>query len=93
MDSCQLIRKETKMGVVYLKRSLVVVAHLLGADAPDLIACEIPSRLTKPGLDTLACVTRAIHQERPLKVTYHSLSNGETEREIVPFALIDNGLR
>lgn len=57
------------------------------------ITCEIPSRLTKPGLDTLACVTRAIHQERPLKVTYHSLSSGETEREIVPFALIDNGLR
>ena len=56
------------------------------------ITCEIPSRLTKPGLDTLACVTRAIHQERPLKVTYYSLSIGETEREIVPFALIDNGL-
>lgn len=48
------------------------------------ITCEIPSRLTKPGLDTLACVTRAIHQECPLKVTYHSLSSGETEREIVP---------
>lgn len=29
----------------------------------------------------------------PLKLTYHSLSSGETEREIVPFALIDNGLR
>lgn len=57
------------------------------------ITCEIPSRLTKPGLDSLACVTRAIHQERPLKVTYHSLSSGETEREIVPFALVDNGLR
>lgn len=57
------------------------------------ITCEIPSRLTKPGLDTLACVTRAIHQERPLNVTYHSLSSGETQREIVPFALIDNGLR
>ncbi|MBA3979167.1 MAG: WYL domain-containing protein [Alcanivorax sp.] len=57
------------------------------------ITCEVPSRLTKPGLDTLACVTRAIHQERPLKVAYHSLSSGETEREIVPFALIDTGLR
>ncbi|MHB1512354.1 MAG: WYL domain-containing protein [Acidiferrobacter sp.] len=57
------------------------------------ITCETPSRLTKPGLDTLARVTRAIHQEHPLKVTYHSLSSGESEREIVPFALIDNGLR
>ena len=57
------------------------------------IASETPSRLTQPDLDVLASVTRAIHQERPLKVTYHSLSSGETKREIVPFALIDNGLR
>lgn len=57
------------------------------------ITCEIPSKFTKPGLDMLACVTRAIHQVRPLKITYHSLSSGETEREVVPFALIDNGLR
>ena len=49
------------------------------ASLKSWITCEIPSR--------------AIHQERPLKVTYHSLSSGETEREIVPFALIDNGLR
>jgi len=57
------------------------------------IACETPSRLTRPDIDTLAWVTRAIHQERPLQVSYHSLSSGETKREIVPFALIDNGLR
>lgn len=57
------------------------------------ISCKIPSRLSQPDLDTLASVTRAIHQERPLQVVYHSLSSGKTEREIVPFALIDNGLR
>lgn len=57
------------------------------------ISCEIPSRLSQPDLDTLACVTRAIHQECPLRIVYHSLSSGETAREIVPFALIDNGLR
>lgn len=57
------------------------------------VACESPSRLTKPELDTLACVTRAIHQECPLKIEYHSITSGKTEREIVPFALIDNGLR
>ncbi len=57
------------------------------------ISCEIPSRLSHPDLDTLASVTRAIHQECPLQIVYHSLSSGETEREIVPFALIDNGLR
>lgn len=57
------------------------------------ISCEIPSRLSQPDLDTLASVTRAIHQERPLRVLYHSLSSGAIEREIVPFALIDNGMR
>jgi len=57
------------------------------------IASESPSRLTHPDLDVLACVTRAIHQECPLAIEYHSISNGRAERQIVPFALIDNGLR
>ena len=56
------------------------------------VASESPSRLTHPDLDVLASVTRAIHQECPLAIEYHSISSGRTEREIVPFALIDNGL-
>lgn len=61
--------------------------------ANAVLASETPSRLTHPNLDVLACVTRAIHQECPLGIEYHSISGGRTEREIVPFALIDNGLR
>ena len=38
-------------------------------------------------------MTRAIHQECPLGIEYHSISSGRTDREVVPFALIDNGLR
>jgi len=57
------------------------------------VASDSPSRLTHPDLDVLASVTRAIHQECPLAVEYHSISNGKAERQIVPFALIDNGLR
>jgi len=57
------------------------------------VASEIPSRLMHPDLDVLACVTRAIHQECPIRVEYHSISSGQAERQIVPFALIDNGLR
>jgi predicted DNA-binding transcriptional regulator YafY len=41
----------------------------------------------------LASVTRAIHQACPIAIEYHSISNGYAERQIVPFALIDNGLR
>lgn len=58
-----------------------------------VLASESPSRLTCPDLEVLASVTRAIHQECPLGIEYHSISSGRTEREIVPFALIDNGLR
>lgn len=57
------------------------------------VASESPSRLTYPALTALASVTRAIHQKCPLNIEYHSISSGRTEREIVPFALIDNGLR
>jgi len=54
---------------------------------------ESPSRLTHPDLTVLASVTRAIYQQCPLGVEYHSISSGLTRRELVPFALIDNGLR
>lgn len=57
------------------------------------IVSETPARLIQPDLDNLACITRAIHQRNPLKIEYHSISSGRTEREIVPFALIDNGQR
>ena len=58
-----------------------------------VLVSESPSRLTHPDLDVLASVTRAIHQACPLGIEYHSISSGHTEREIIPFALIDNGLR
>jgi hypothetical protein len=57
------------------------------------VPSEIPSRLIHPDLDVLSCVTRAIHHKCPLAIEYHSISNGKSERQIVPFALIDNGLR
>lgn len=57
------------------------------------VPSEIPSRLTHPDLDVLANVTRAIHQGCLLAVEYHSISSGKSKREIVPFALIDTGLR
>ena len=63
-------------------------SHLDGS-----VTCVTPGRLTQPDLDTLAMVTRAIYQRCPLKVEYHSLASGKTSREIVPFALIDTGLR
>ena len=57
------------------------------------VACETPSSITKPALATLASVTRAIHHQAALRMTYYSVSSGRSVREIVPFALIDTGLR
>lgn len=55
--------------------------------------CEFPVRLNQPPLDVLAVITRSIHQQRAVRLTYHSLNHGPSEREIVPFALVDSGLR
>jgi len=57
------------------------------------IISDGPVRLNQPDLDTLASVTRAMFLGCPLAIHYHSLSSGLTQREIVPFALIDTGLR
>ena len=57
------------------------------------IASDLPARITLPDLNTLACVTRAIHQRNALKIQYHSITSGQSERVIIPFALLDNGQR
>ncbi|MFK8399955.1 helix-turn-helix transcriptional regulator [Pseudomonas sp. BGr12] len=51
-----------------------------------------PPRLGQPRLDTLGVVTRAIYQEKPLRIRYESLT-GSSTRVIVPHTLIDNGFR
>lgn len=57
------------------------------------LACEAPYHLNKPSLSIVAKVTEAIHKGKALRITYVSLSSGETSREIVPHTLVDNGLR
>lgn len=57
------------------------------------IACDTCGGLSLPDLGILATVTRAIKQQRPLFIKYYSVTSGLSEREIVPFALLDSGLR
>ncbi|WP_238379920.1 MULTISPECIES: transcriptional regulator [Stenotrophomonas] len=61
--------------------------------AQPLLPCESPSALSSPRMEVLAPVCRAIHARRPVAIRYHSLSRGKSERVIVPFALVDTGLR
>jgi hypothetical protein len=65
----------------------------LGKASAGFMLCEFPLRLNQPQLAVVAVITRAIHQHRAVHLTYHSLSTGASKREVVPFALVDNGHR
>lgn len=65
-----------------------------GVEAGDaLVRCEIPFPLNQPDMDVVAAVTRAMHRGRAIRITYHSVSSGTGNREIVPFGLVSNGVR
>ncbi len=57
------------------------------------IPCEVPGQLNTPHLEILAVLSRAIHQKKVVEMDYRSLSSGLTTRQIVPFVLVDNGMR
>jgi len=65
----------------------------VGVHSKSMLTCEIPAQLSITQLETLSVLTRAIFQRQVVKVKYYSLSSGASTREIVPFALVDNGLR
>ncbi len=76
---------------------LAALSHGFGDDFvgqnKPLLNCETPSVLNQPSINVLSVLTRAIHQRQVLNIGYRSLSSGKTKREIIPFALVDNGLR
>lgn len=79
------------------ERVLAGLTTGVGAGEPsggtELLPHAVPARLHLPDLDTLATVTRAIHARQVLRLTYHSMKTGAVEREIVPHALVDSGVR
>lgn len=58
-----------------------------------LVRCELPTTLNRPSLEVLAPVTRAIHKQQVIALNYHSHTSGLSQREIVPFAMVNDGLR
>jgi predicted DNA-binding transcriptional regulator YafY len=80
-----------------IERVLTALSRGFGESQPassaQLIGCEIPPKISVPSVDILAPISRAIHLKRPLRITYSSFSSGRLTRDIVPFALADNGLR
>ncbi len=58
-----------------------------------MVRCETPAELNRPLLPVLAVLTRAIYHKKAVKIQYRSIQSGLSEREIIPFVLVDNGLR
>jgi len=58
-----------------------------------LIACDTQYKLNKPSLSVLSVLSRAIYQNKAVHITYRSVGSGKGTREIIPFALVNNGLR
>ncbi len=65
----------------------------LGGAQSGLVPCEYPISINRPPIETLATVSRAITSRSALRISYVSSKGGLCEREIVPFALVDNGFR
>ena len=65
----------------------------VNGESQPMVPCESPAVLSSPQMGVLAPICRAIHAKRPVAIRYHSVSSGESERVIVPFALVDTGLR
>lgn len=65
----------------------------VNGESQPMLPCESPAVLSSPQMGVLAPICRAIHAKRPVAIRYHSVSSGESERVIVPFALVDTGLR
>lgn len=76
---------------------LAALSHGFGEDFvgshKSVVACEMPASLNQPLLPVLAVLTRAIHQCKTVRINYRSIASGQSQREIIPFVLVDNGLR
>lgn len=69
------------------------LGELLGDEVHPMLRCEVPSALSLPKTSILAPLTRAIHRGKAVKLRYTSIDSGRIERELVPVALVDSGLR
>ena len=54
---------------------------------------EAPSQLNIPDIFIVAKLVQAIINEKPVSVSYTSLTSGSSARELVPHSIVDNGLR
>ena len=79
------------------QRVLTALSQGFGEGTSDtlgpLVRCEFPIALSLPRISVLAPITRAIHRGKAVRLQYHSISSGMSQRELVPLALVDTGVR
>ncbi|MFW8589710.1 WYL domain-containing protein [Glaciecola sp. 2405UD65-10] len=59
----------------------------------EYIPCELPFIMKQPDTAIIAPISRAIFLQKPCLIEYISTSSGHSLREVIPFALVNNGLR
>jgi hypothetical protein len=78
-------------------RILTWLSHGFGDNEPNqsgyVIPCDVTQLIHQPDLETLSVITRAIHHKKIVAINYQDVTRGLTKREIIPFALADNGIR
>ena len=65
----------------------------IGEELTPMIRCEFPLAFSIPKMAVLAPITRAINRGKAVRVTYTSIESGRVERDLVPIALVNNGIR
>jgi hypothetical protein len=89
-------RPSSEFAPLFIHHPSSALALLTGSEATSnapLIRCESPAPLDVISTSVLAAITRAINRGRAIQIEYCSVSSGFGSREIVPFALVDTGLR
>ena len=80
-----------------IERVLTVLSHGFGdginSIKGSLINCVLPITLNRPSVSILAPITRGIYRRKAVSVQYSSHSSGANKREIIPFTLVNDGLR
>lgn len=79
------------------RRTLIKLANDI-SDGFDAIGdmhfpVEAPSSLNVPDIFIVARLVQAMLNQRAVSIIYTSLSSGSAARELVPHAIVDNGLR
>lgn len=59
----------------------------------SLLRSDLPIEIDNPDPWVVSVITRAINRHRVVTIDYRSHSSGQTRRDIVPFAVVNNGLR